>query len=276
MANVSSVKDTLVDLMSQVSSRISGDWHHYRCFKCDDHSNHLGINVVTGAVKCLRCGFKFSLNGKGASTPHVLDSIDYSLFSMEHAGPNDESGMFPFDNQVVKYMASRDVVSKTGWGYGRGNLTGKPVFPAVDKDGMVNYIQWKTTDRYRSMKHTVPRFDYYPILYMAPKIRSVIILVEGPIDAHVTRQHTGLWCSPMYGTNPGPFFMRDLFQAYSLYSVEKVLLMLDNDSTGQSKMYYFYWKLKLEYGITVEMVNIRGRAKDPAEFGGFRALYKHL
>lgn len=36
--------------------RARGNWVHFKCMYCDDPSYHLGVNVDTGAVHCIRCG----------------------------------------------------------------------------------------------------------------------------------------------------------------------------------------------------------------------------
>jgi len=268
-------KQKLEELAGTVSTKISGDWHHYQCFMCADTSQHLGINVENGAVKCLRCGFKWSMNKKQGHDAKVIVGIDPDLFTFE-SHPDYEYS----DSMVRNYLSGRGVIGKTGWAYGRGKIAGLPVFPSVNHRGEVNYIQWRYigegNQRYRSVKHTIPRFDFYPILQPNVRERQTIILVEGPVDAHVVRAETGTWCSTMYGTNPGTHYLRDLCVAVEMYDVNRVLLMLDNDNTGHTRSEYFYYKLKYEYGINVGVVKIRGKSEDPADKGGIEALYKHL
>lgn len=279
--NKHDILETLIELAGAPSSKVSGNWHHYQCFMCDDHSKHLGINVETGAVRCLRCGFKFSLEHGKAKDPIIHnEAIDQDQCSLERETVKTEP-FYLYDRAIYRYMLGRGVVRQTGWGYGRGGLMAKLVFPCYSKDDRINYIQWRSgftpADRYRSHKMTVPRFDHYPMIHMSPAFRDLIILTEGPMDAHVVRSNTGLWCSPMYGTNPGHFFLDDLKKAYDRHGIKRLFIMLDNDNTGRTRTQFYSHLMKSVYGMNTIVIETRfWDGKDPAENDGYRALYRYL
>ena len=260
------IEAALRELEAKPCLNTRGDWLHYACIFCDDKSSHLGINAATGAVRCLRCGFTFSLQDikkrlKGSRVS--LNSYPYLQNVTEAKGDSF------LDVSVYRYMVSRGVENTSlGWRYGRGELTGCPVFPAFSIDKQIHYAQWKVIDKkgdygYRSPTNSKPRLDFFPAFNSYNT--NTLVLVEGPIDALVVRKLTRIWCSPIYGGKPTALFMFDVHKAVQRFNIKEVIVMLDREKIPMTKSRGITLRMKrLGIPATFKHCN-KLDGKDPAE-----------
>ena len=262
------------------SDRVRGPWHHYKCVACPDPSLHMGINVETGQVKCLRCGFKSNVRVGNGIRRHkkvpktLVDHPNLSSFT-------EVKGNTSLDALVYKYMSGRGIKEVGyGWRYGRKDIVGHVVFPCVGHDGNVRYAQWRRPGpgfRYMGTptKPCLDHYSFYNLLdFVPPEIRNLMVLVEGPVDALSIRKKTGALCSPMYGISVRLLCL-DLIMTARLHGIDKVLLMLDAES-GYERKSKMICRVLRRTGLGVsyvkwELVN----GQDPAEMSS-SYLNKHI
>lgn len=251
----------LLDLIEQGDpARISATgWHHYKCPFCPDTSAHLGINMDTGAVKCLRCNFstRMKLSTRVPEKKKFPVSEYVSLFSTEVRNP-------ALDGAIRLYMEKRNILSQCGWGFGRGNMAGKVAFPAYDQDGVVRYCQWRGTgdsERYMSMHGSTPRLDYWPFQLSGP---GILILTEGPIDAHRIRSSFSMWASPLYGVGRKERIFEDIAKGYAQGAILRVVVLFDGDEAGHLMVGSTVHTLKYVYGVNKIAGGTVVEGSDPA------------
>jgi len=247
-------------LDTQDSSRVTTTgWHHFNCPFCDDKSAHLGINVETGAVKCLRCGFRHCIGKRDKSKKDSIAPVYQGTFSL--AMTNEE-----IDKEVELYMSGRGVRSQCGWGYGRGEKMGHVAFPSYGIDGVVRYCQWrniKNTKRgYVSLKGAQPRLDCWPFQHFG---RGVLILTEGPIDAMKIRSLFNMWASPTYGAQFKKYIAQDVVRLQHEDKINGVIILYDNDEVGRMSCRQLKEKLKFKYGLDNVVSTTTFKSKDPAD-----------
>jgi len=101
------------------------------------------------------------------------------------------------------------------------------VFLTWNEYNRVSYLQYRATNsrsrlRYASPANTVPRLQHCGR-------GSILVLTEGPIDALLVRQATGIWSAALYGSSIG----HDVYADIVLADPMLVVLMLDNDEAGR-------------------------------------------
>ena len=246
----------VLNLVGQPTPRIRGDWWHYQCPACDDHSRHLGINQVIGAFKCLRCGLSGKLTAELTSTAYAKPKFTTNKAVEEAMLTFDQKRKFVLDAFIHKYMEKRGLPDpKIGWAYGRKNLSLRVVFPCYGITGHLTYLQHRTVmegknQRYMSDRRLpVPRLDFSAVLG-GTFPSSVLILVEGPIDALMVRSLTGVWAAPLYGTSlPGKPYLGDLSDAVDMFNMRKVVVWLDSEKMAENRSMSLARTLKSELGI---------------------------
>lgn len=55
------LKAACAEYGGEIEARRRGQWRTFICPHCDDHSGHLGVNVQSGRVRCLKCGHRDSM-----------------------------------------------------------------------------------------------------------------------------------------------------------------------------------------------------------------------
>lgn len=256
----------LQSLMSDPSPRVRGDWHHYTCLVCDDHSQHMGINIVTGQVKCLRCGFGCSVNTIVESKKRLDGAPKEDLHDLLSPTPavqpsSPGTSVHP-DTTVFQYMVSRGVgeMNRNGhWFYGRGRMLGWPVFIATDIDGNIVYLQGRNIindggPRYIGMRGYVPRLDCYPARRLYPS--NTLVLTEGPISAISIRKHMNLWASPTWGADMknSTAFINDVMRAARHFNIVNLIVCFDADKPGVLRGKTLAHTLRLRYRLNTAYV----------------------
>lgn len=249
------------------TDRVRGDWHHYRCFKCDDRSEHLGVNWVLGRVRCLRCGFRLRLGTGGESSHQAPVKAPEDLSDRLSWVENPQSYM---DRAITKYMVERGMPApgqETGWGYGRKDAVGRVVFTARDQNGTILYLQHRScsqgSSRYLS-SGPFPRLDFYPLNRCSS---SLLILVEGPTDCQKVRKAMpSLWSAPAWGLDSlGKLFLQDLSNAVEKLGLSTILIWPDNEQIADSGWKKARLKLAWQLGINIRVVGYPKKPyfKDP-------------
>lgn len=251
-------------LATQTPRRPRGAWNHYLCPACNDKSGHLGVNIQTGAVKCVRCGATGSLFSGGGvvrkSNPRRLSLLGEEVVQFDTP-----------DDKVHDYMLARGVSlppSPDTWGYGTGWSTGCPVFMARNRSGELAYVQKRTNNpnsRYEAVPNTVPTVD------MVGVRGKIVVITEGPISALVVAQETGMDAKPLWGAQPRTSTLRSMLG----YPVDRVVLMFDPDTPGIRGMARVYTFLMMN-GVRTSCVRYSKEdilsGDDPADMPKDRLL----
>lgn len=201
-----------------------GDWRHLSCPSCGDRGTHLGLNIRTGHIVCIRCGLASHATwiDKSAVFKHVRkEDPEFNSYYTHGA----ESNMSMLDHDIAEYAASRKMdISDNQLAFGRRGAVGCLVFIQYDANETPIYIQWRSLQdhMYRAIPNTRPRLNMYG--------RSdILVLTEGPVDAIRVRMATGLWTSPLCSTKMDANYNIDILMA----NPRMVIIMMDNDDAGR-------------------------------------------
>lgn len=212
-----------------------GDWLHLSCPECGDTKKHLGVNVRTGHIVCLRCGVSSQATWVDKSCVFKLVSRDTPPLHQYYVSLSDSVS----DMDVASYIISRGIdIHDRQVGFGRGDAANCAVFIQYDENTEPNYIQWRSIKekQYMSVSGTSPRLNHYG----KKKVEGdVLVLTEGPVDAIRVRVATGLWSSPLCSTRFDANYVIDIVQAQP----KLVIIMLDNDAAGRAAVERTYSKL---------------------------------
>jgi len=201
-----------------------GNWRHLQCPACNDTGTHLGVNIKTGHIVCIRCGL-------ASHATWINKSAAFKVAQKENVETNtyftrglDDSAMSMLDHDIAEYALSRGLdIADPQLAFGRRNAAGCLVFIQYDSNEEPYYIQWRNTQEhiYRSIPDTRPRLNMYGR-------NDILVLTEGPVDAIRVRMATGLWTSPMCSTKLDANYVIDILLA----NPRLVIIMLDNDEAG--------------------------------------------
>lgn len=253
------------ELLTTEPDSVRGDWHHYPCFMCTDshgHGSRMGINVVTGKVHCLRCGFDSFIHVDGRLTRsqpvEKVADLDKWEYSRSHDGCK-------ADDCVDRIMQMRgyspDTSGVGGWAYGRGAILGYPVFPCVNGCGTLLYAQRKNTEGYKPKylaTRTEPRLDWYADSTpdAQPVSRRVLVLVEGPMDmVRVRVSLPWVWCCYNSGTAVKRSIIRDIVKARARNGLpQKVVCLFDAEEDAYCRANDLTRALTLVHGVPASAV----------------------
>lgn len=252
--------ETFVFTNLHSATKPRGDWRHLTCPACADKGKHLGINLRTGHIVCIRCGIASHatwISKSGLLKPRgpVVDPEFWMYFVNEGVEGS-------ADSDVAEYASSRGLSMKDPQvAYGRGPAAKSLVFIQYDNGMQPNYIQWRSlTDHiYRAVAGTQPRLNH-----VHGGQGKILVLNEGPVDAIRVRTATGLWTSPLCSTRLDANYVIDIVLA----EPKLVIIMLDNDDAGIDATPKVQGKLN-GLGIETRVVSQRcwgpNGPKDPGE-----------
>lgn len=263
------VKKRIKSLQTQEPLNTRGDWDHFQCFMCEDKSGHMGINRITGQIKCLRCGFTASVQGSGHKSikikakPSIFDNTFVKI-------PMADSVL---DQNIWKYMTGRGIEGAHKYGFGRGDLRGNVVFPVYGLNRKVVYLQYRKISgegRYRSLPNTDPRLNFYDVVH-AGLSPTMLILVEGPVDSCAMTQNTGIWSSFVGGKTIHSTILHDIRQAKKM-GLKRILVWLDSERSAYACGRQMADTIRLICGVQAENVNSGFDDGDPASMGVKRTM----
>lgn len=180
----------------------SKGWVSLQCFFCDDHSNHLGINLKSGGWKCLKCGKK----GKFYSLVNYLERDKKKAYQISRKfkpQPYEEvkpeglklpSGIINHPMKIhVSYLKERGFNHKILEQQYKIMYTGKMgkyamrvLIPFFLDGKIVSFtardVTGKQTLRYKDCKIKESTIPVHDTLYNFDNANEVILLVEGVTD----------------------------------------------------------------------------------------------
>jgi len=253
---------------SESGTNTSFGWVNIECpFPyCDDHSNHLGINLESKVFHCWKCGTKGgitkliqeleSCSYKQASRIveefQDIDSIaSYSKSRKEATVPSRSNFIYPpkgcvkeFPEVHLQYLRSRDfdpsiIIPKYELMacHTAGDFKFRIIIPIIEDGEVVNFttrtVIKDMEPRYKmaSINKYNPITDIYDLLYNFDSVQERAFILEGPTD--VWRMGDGSTCT--FGT------ALSKPQILKLASLELAVLIFDSEAEEDAR--------RLEYQI---------------------------
>ena len=219
----------------------SGEEIKIKCLNPEHIDSHpsMGVNTYSGVFHCLSCGFKgniYKFFGLAApvnlgKTNEVIQLINERLQSLEPLDIPDSATMFTEDyrgisgNTLARFQA-----------FVHSDYEGRLVLPIANhREEIVAFL---TREMYSS--NTRNKYIIYPSgkslpLYPTHKRTTKLVLVEGIFDVmNLVDKGCDLPVSAIFGTKTFISNIESKLHYYLVNGLEAVIILLDNDSAGNS------------------------------------------